>query len=306
MGFKKRYKKRTRRPGSKAYLLEQALLPFVKQYRGKPTCLAIHMSVILGVPVDRREVWKVLRENNNMTLKIASVVPSLSVPEERLAYWTDLSILWKEPDQVVFIDEKKFRNSDVLDDSQTEGYAEIGARLAPSAGIFSMAPILPQVSEVVGAIGSLSSPGWRTLRDGKTIGDVGMISMKLVEGSIKINEVMLWIENDLCPLLNPFPGPRSIVVFDNMPSHRTSQLRLKSLINAKGAVLIWNPPRSPDLNPIEKLWDVTTKSATRRIHELAAGVHGASRRFGWGDLIFCLQEARMSTHCYSTCFEGIE
>jgi transposase len=243
--------------------------------------------------------------HDNSVKKIASVVPSLSIPEERLAYWTDLEILWKEPDQVVFIDEKKFRNSDVMNNSQTEGYAEIGVRLAPSPSIFSMSPILPPVSEVVGAIGTLGSEGWRRLRDGRR-GDVGMISMKMVEGAIKMEEVMLWIQDDLCPLLNPFPGPRSIVVMDNMPSHRTRQLRLKSLINARGAVLIWNPPRSPDLNPIEKLWDITTISATRRIHELAAGVHGASRRFGWGDLIFCLQESRMSTQCYASCFEGIE
>jgi hypothetical protein len=305
MGVRKRYTLRQRRPGSKAYLLEKALLPFVEKYRGKPTNLAIHMSVILGFPVDRRVVWKILRERNCVK-KVASVVPSLAIPEEREMYYRDLSLIWHNPDQVVFIDEKKFRNSDILADNQTEGYGPIGERLPPSLEIFNMAPILPSVSEVVGAIGVVGEDDFRTLRDGKTIGNIGIISMKLVEGSIKMDDVHKWIEEDLCPLLNPFPGPRSIVVMDNMPSHRSTEERIKKAINNRGAILLWNPPRSPDLNPIEKLWCVTTSSATRRIAELAAGVHGASRRFAWGDLIFCLQEARMSTHCYQTCFDGVK
>jgi transposase len=109
------------------------------------------------------------------------------------------------------------------------------------------------VCEVVGAIGIVGPHDSRILRDGKTVGDVGLISMKLIEGNITMDEVHQWIEEDLCPLLNPFPGPRSIVVMDNMPSHRSTEERIRNALNARGAVLLWNPPRSPDLNPIEKI-----------------------------------------------------
>jgi hypothetical protein len=137
MGRRKRMKIRKRRAGSKAYILENALFPFVRRHRGKPTILAIHMSSILGIPINRQEVWQILRQKN-FSLKVASPVPSLAIPEEREMYYEDLSLIWHNPDQVVFIDEKKFRNSDVLASTQTEGYAPIGERLEPCLDIFHM------------------------------------------------------------------------------------------------------------------------------------------------------------------------
>jgi hypothetical protein len=41
---------------------------------------------------------------------------------------------------------------------------------------------------------------------------------------------------------------------------------------------VWNPPRSPDLNPIEKLWDVVVAMASRRMVELLSGQHGGVAR----------------------------
>ena len=52
----------------------------------------------------------------------------------------------------------------------------------------------------------------------------------------------------LCPILRP----GDIVILDNLSSHKVAGV--KQAISAAGATLIYLPPYSPDLNPIEKLF----------------------------------------------------
>ncbi len=58
------------------------------------------------------------------------------------------------------------------------------------------------------------------------------------------------------------------------------------------------PTAEPDKNPLEKGWDVTLTASRRRMLELAAGVHGASRRFGKADLVYCLKNMRLSLQAF--------
>ena len=66
-----------------------------------------------------------------------------------------------------------------------------------------------------------------------------------------INEPMngeiftVYLERCLVPTLSP----GDIVVMDNLPVHKSRNVR--SIIEAAGATLIYLPPYSPDLNPIE-------------------------------------------------------
>lgn len=87
-----------------------------------------------------------------------------------------------------------------------------------------------------------------------------------------------------------------------MPTHRVLQDRLESIVNARGAVLIFNPPQSPDLNPQEKFWDVLGAACVRRMFELAE----QGLRFGLGDLHELLRDCRMSLHCYAKIFNSPE
>jgi DDE superfamily endonuclease len=103
-----------------------------------------------------------------------------------------------------------------------------------------------------------------------------------------------WFEQDLAPLLQPYPHPRSLVVIDNLLEHRSHAQQISNAITSQGARLLFNPPRSPDLNPIEKLWDVCNAHTQRKMSELACGYHGAPRRFYFGDLVNSLQDARLS------------
>jgi len=61
-----------------------------------------------------------------------------------------------------------------------------------------------------------------------------------------------WVEDYLCPNLgNYWNGEkRSIVILDNATIH--TDIRVTQLIEAKGAIVIYTSPYSPDLNPIEK------------------------------------------------------
>ncbi len=57
-----------------------------------------------------------------------------------------------------------------------------------------------------------------------------------------------WVEQQLAPTLRP----GDIVVMDNLSSHKRPTVR--AAIRARGARLLFLPPYSPDLNPIEQVF----------------------------------------------------
>lgn len=74
-----------------------------------------------------------------------------------------------------------------------------------------------------------------------------------------------WVEEQLCPTL----GKGDIVVMDNLSSHKRPAVR--QAIRARGARLLFLPPYSPDLNPIEqvfaKLKHLLRKAAERSVED---------------------------------------
>jgi hypothetical protein len=285
------------RPGSKADRIERALLPLTRKFRGTPSTYAILLSQRLGCLVNRQEVFQALK-SCNYTKTGGSFVPGFSVPRERRVYLQQLFWLWRFPDQVIFVDEKKFRNQDLLDRAVGVGYAPVGQRCTKQSAKAStlLRPILPTTMEVCGAIGympHLALP----LRDG-SVGDVGMITFTLARTKLTPRQILRWIKHDLLPVMTPFPGPRSIAVFDNMPTHRKHKTKIERWFRRRGAFVLWNPPQSPDLNPLEKFWDIVLAHAKRWMVGLAAGLHGASRKFAVGDLMMCLMKGRLSLRAF--------
>ena len=59
---------------------------------------------------------------------------------------------------------------------------------------------------------------------------------------------LAYLEQVLCPRLRP----GQVVIMDNLSAHKVAGVR--ELIEATGARLIYPPPYSPDLNPIEQVW----------------------------------------------------
>lgn len=58
----------------------------------------------------------------------------------------------------------------------------------------------------------------------------------------------MWIEVSLVPVLKP----GQVVILDNATFHKSEKTR--RLIESAGCTLLFLPPYSPDLNPIEKFW----------------------------------------------------
>ena len=59
---------------------------------------------------------------------------------------------------------------------------------------------------------------------------------------------LAYVEQVLCPALQS----GDVVVMDNLSSHKVNGVR--ELIQQAGAEVLYLPPYSPDLNPIEKAW----------------------------------------------------
>ena len=73
-----------------------------------------------------------------------------------------------------------------------------------------------------------------------------------------------FVRETLCPTLRK----GDLVVMDRLTAHRDPLVR--QLINAAGARLLYLPPYSPDLNPIEEMWSKVKqhlRSAQARTHD---------------------------------------
>ena len=70
----------------------------------------------------------------------------------------------------------------------------------------------------------------------------------VIDGPINGELFVLYVENILAPTLRP----GDVVVLDNLGSHKSKAARAS--IRARGAHLIFLPPYSPDLNPIEQVF----------------------------------------------------
>src|SRR6266849_330971 len=72
--------------------------------------------------------------------------------------------------------------------------------------------------------------------------------VKRLEAATDTEIFLAYLDHVLCPALKP----GDVVVMDNLSSHKVQGVRER--IHAAGADLLYLPPYSPDLNPIEKAW----------------------------------------------------
>jgi transposase len=76
----------------------------------------------------------------------------------------------------------------------------------------------------------------------------GMIATMTIEAATDAEIFLAYLDHVLCPALRP----GDVVVMDNLSSHKVAGVGER--IEAAGAELLYLPPYSPDLNPIEKAW----------------------------------------------------
>lgn len=90
---------------------------------------------------------------------------------------------------------------------------------------------------------------WHTTTMIAAVGRKGPQAAWVLEGAIDGAAFHVWAEQVLAPTLEP----TDIVVMDNLSVHKNPQAR--AAIQATGATIRDLPPYSPDLNPIEKMWN---------------------------------------------------
>jgi transposase len=95
-----------------------------------------------------------------------------------------------------------------------------------------------------------STPGghWKIMTILGAISLRGMIATMTIEAATDAEIFLAYVEHVLCPSLKP----GDVVVMDNLSSHKVSGVR--EWIEKAGAEVLYLPPYSPDLNPIEKAW----------------------------------------------------
>lgn len=76
----------------------------------------------------------------------------------------------------------------------------------------------------------------------------GLIATMTVEAATDAEIFLAYLDHVLCPKLQT----GDVVVMDNLSSHKVAGVRER--IERTGAELLYLPPCSPDLNPIEKTW----------------------------------------------------
>ena len=105
----------------------------------------------------------------------------------------------------------------------------------------------------------------------------GLDAAMLLDGPMDGDAFEAYLEQVLVPALKP----GDTVVMDNLSVHKREQV--KTVIEAAGAKLLYLPPYSPDLNPIEqafsKLKAFLRKAAKRSIEDLWAAVADALKTF---------------------------
>jgi transposase len=107
---------------------------------------------------------------------------------------------------------------------------------------------------------------WKTTTFTGALRLAGLTAPMVLDGPMNREAFRAYVEQVLVPTLRP----GEIVIMDNLPAHRPSEFR--DAIEAAGASLLYLPPYSPDLNPIEnafaKLTAFLRMAAARSIDTL--------------------------------------
>jgi transposase len=78
--------------------------------------------------------------------------------------------------------------------------------------------------------------------------DNQFIAPMVFTGSGNTNVVLTWVKEVLLPCLTE----TSVIIFDNASFHKST--KICQAIESAGHIILFLPPYSPDLNPIEHLW----------------------------------------------------
>lgn len=80
------------------------------------------------------------------------------------------------------------------------------------------------------------------------MGPEGPLAVSTWAGGTTKARFLGWVRGELAPLLRA----GDVVAMDNLSAHRAAGVA--DAVRARGARVLYLPPYSPDLNPVEKMW----------------------------------------------------
>lgn len=126
-------------------------------------------------------------------------------------------------------------------------------------------------------VGALPHGHWKTTTFVAALRATGMTAPMVLDGPMDGPAFEAYLTQVLVPTLRP----GDIVVMDNLPAHKRAEVA--TTIKTAGAWLLYLPPYSPDLNPIEmafaKLKAALRKAAARSIEALVNAIAAALATF---------------------------
>ncbi len=130
---------------------------------------------------------------------------------------------------------------------------------------------------------------WKTSTLIAALGIEGVRCSTLVDGAVNADVFEAFVEQVLVPALRP----GDVVVLDNLSSHKRA--RVREHVESAGAKLVFLPPYSPDLNPIEMVFS----KIKQRLRSLACRTVEKL----WSSMQSVLDEvtANDSTNCFRHC-----
>ena len=130
---------------------------------------------------------------------------------------------------------------------------------------------------------------WKTTTLIAALGLEGVRCSTVVDGAVNGDVFESFVEQVLVPVLKP----GDVVVMDNLSSHKRA--RTRELIESTGAELVFLPPYSPDLNPIEMVFS--------KVKHLLRSIACRTKEQLWNAMQSVLNEVTPSdaVNCFKHC-----
>jgi transposase len=224
----------------------------------------------LKLPVSRVTVWRALRRLRLTRKKKSTHAAERDRPDvaEARRHWPD-AVAGLPAENLAFIDETSANTAM----HRTHGYAPAGERVVAAVPLGDW-----QTVTFVGALtaGGLTAP-WA------------------MEGAMTGAWFVAYVEHVLVPTLRS----GMVVVMDNLPCHKVDGV--EQAVRAAGCRVLYLPPYSPDLNPIENAFAKLKHGLRDWAARTVAGVYDALRdivpRF---DPAECLNYLRHGGYAHAT------
>lgn len=113
-------------------------------------------------------------------------------------------------------------------------------------------------------MGRVPAGHWRQLTILGGLSAEGLCACMSIEAATDTEVFLAFVREVLLPELRP----GQVVVLDNLSAHKAAEV--ETLVTAAGCRLLYLPPYSPDLNPIEPCWSklkTLLRSAAARTKE---------------------------------------